>query len=556
MKLKKAVSVLMALGLTVSMLLAGCGSSGQQTSGGAESAARPEEGEFGETQERPTITIAMVPMEKTVYDNSNYAINWIEEQTGINMEFVMLPSSDAETKLNLMLASGDYPDVILYGLSKQKTVQFGEEGIFIPLNDLYAEHGDNLKKLFEIRPAYEKNAYAPDGNMYGFPAVGECYHCQAYPKLWFNQEWLEAMGLEQPETTEEFREVLKAAKNSDYNGNGQADEIALTGNKDWDCQLEWYLLNSFIPCDKKSLSYAKDGKVVFAADKEEFRDGLAYLHSLYEEGLIDPTAFSQTSDQMQQVIRSDEKLVFAYVADHFAIGVDMEDPHMNEITRAMFPLKGPDGVGYQPQNNYVDMSSGFNYFITDKCKDPESAFKLADFLMGEEASMIEMFGEEGKYWGRLEKETPSVIDGTPAKYWCNPSYSSDTESDYWANIFWAGMQCNTSEFRASYTPVPEDMYAADAYEARLFEETTKLLDYFYPEYLPRNIYMPEEDFETFNNIQTSLTEYVKTAVVQFITGEMSLENDWKSYVDALQSYDIDTYLSLYQKAFDEFNAQQ
>lgn len=554
MKLKKVTKVLVTLSLAATMLLAGCGSSGETSSPGtaAETGAETHSAENGE---RPTVTIAMVMNEKTVYDDSNYAIKWIEDQTGIDMEFVQLPSSDADTKLNLMLSSGDYPDVILYSMNKQKTVNFGEEGIFIPINDLYEQYGDNLKKLFELRPQYEQMAYAPDGNMYGFPAVNECYHCQAYPKLWYNKEWLASMGMDAPETTEDFRQVLLAAKNSDYNGNGESDEIALTGNKDYDCQLEWYLLNSFIPCDKNSLSYAKDGKVVLAADKEEFKQGLIYLNQLYQDGLIDPTAFSQTSDQMQQVIRSDQKLVFAYVADHFALGVDMEDPHINEITTAQLPLKGPEGVRYQPHKDYVDMTSGFNWYITDKCKDPVSAFKLGDFLMGEEASMIEMFGEEGTYWGKLEKETPSAIDGVPAKYWCNPSYSTDTESDYWQNIFWSGMQWNLSEFRASYTPLPEDMYTADAYEARLFEETTKLVDYFYPEYLPQNLYMDKDDYERFNNIQTSLREYVKTSVVQFITGELNLEKDWDSYVSQLNNYDTETYLSLYQKAYDEYNAK-
>lgn len=553
MKLKKATSTMAALGLAAAMLIGGCGSSEKAAVGGEASVTEPAGGT--DSTERPTVTIALVMNEKTVYDDSNYAIKWIEDQTGINMEFVQLPSSDAETKLNLMLSSGDYPDVILYSMNKQKTVLFGEDGIFIPINDLYEQYGDNLKKLYELRPQYEQMAYAPDGNMYGFPSVNECYHCQAYPKLWFNKEWLEAMGMEMPQTTEEFRQALLAARNSDYNGNGKQDEIALTGSKDYDCQVEWYLLNSFIPCDKNSLSYAKDGKVVFAADKEEFREGLIYLNQLYQDGLIDPTAFSQTADQMQQVIRSDQKLVFAYVADHFALGVDMEDAHMNEVTTAMLPLEGPEGLRCQPHKDYVDMTSGFNWYITDKCKDPVSAFKLGDFLMGEEASMVEMFGEEGTYWGRLEEDKPSAIDGVNAKYWCNPSYSTDTESDYWQNIFWSGMQWNLSEFRASYTPLPDDMYTADAYEARLFEETTKLVDYFYPEYLPQNLYMNKEDYEQFNSIQTSLREYVKTSVVQFITGELNLEKDWDSYVGQLKNYDTETYLKLYQKAFDEFNAR-
>lgn len=71
--------------------------------------------------------------------------------------------------------------------------------------------------------------------------------------------WLESLNLSEPTTTEELKEVLLAVRDSDYNGNGSADEIALTGSPDWDCQLEWWLMSSFTPCDKTTLSYAKDG---------------------------------------------------------------------------------------------------------------------------------------------------------------------------------------------------------------------------------------------------------------------------------------------------------
>lgn len=93
-----------------------------------------------------------------------------------------------------------------------------------------------------------------------------------------------------------------------------------------------------------------------------------------------------------------------------------------------------------------------------------------------------------------------------------------------------------------------------SYEARLFEETTKLLPYFYEEYLPKNLYMEKDDYETFTTIQTSLQEYIKMSMAQFITGELNLDSDWDSYVDTINSYGVDTYLSLYQAAFDEYNA--
>lgn len=563
MKRKTIMTRVTAIGLAAMMLLSGCGSNGNDSTGSSNDTAGSTGGEGSaassseeSSDEQVTLTVAVQMNEKGEYSSNNYAIAWIEEQTGVKLEFVSLPSSDAETKLNLMLASDSYPDVICYGLNKQKMVKFGKEGIFIPLNDLYEQYGDNMKSFFEDRPQYAQNAYAPDGNIYGFPTSNECYHCTAYPKLWYNKEWLESLNLSEPTTTEELKEVLLAVRDSDYNGNGTADEIALTGSPDWDCQLEWWLMNSFIPCDKTTLSYAKDGKVVFACDTDEFKQGLEYMHNLFVEGLIDPTTFSQTSDQMQQVVRSDEKRVFGYTADHFAMGIDLENEHMNSVIAALPPVEGPAGARYQLHNDFVDQSSDYSWFITDKCQNPEAAFKVGDFLMGNECTMVQQYGEKGKNWGELDEPTASIMEGVDAIYWITPGFTSNENDEYNKNTWWTGLYNNRAEFRAAMSPLPEegDMYKSNSYEARLFEETAKVDDYFYPEYLPKKIFIEDpDDSERFATLQTSLQEYVKTAMAQFITGEMDLEKDWDSYVSTLQGYDVDSYIQLYQQAYDVYN---
>lgn len=552
MKKRGKITRVTALSMAAMMALAGCG-------GAADDKGAKETGSQKEENGVPVLSVAVQMNEKGEYSDKNYAIKWIQDQMNVKFEFVALPADagDADTKLNLMLSSGEYPDVICYNLDKQKTVKFGEEGIFVPINEYYEKYGENLKALFEERPQYEKNAYAPDGNMYGFPTANECYHCQAYPKLWYNKDWLDSLGLKEPTTTEELKDVLLAVKESDYNGNGKADEIALTGSPDWDCQLEWWLMNSFTPCDKETLSYAKDGKVIFACDTEEFKQGLTYMNDLFENGLIDPTTFSQKSDQMQQVIRSDEKLVFGYTADHFGMGIDLENPELNKVMTAMIPVEGPTGARYQLHRDYVDMSEGFNWFITDNCENPELAYQVGDFLMGKEASMIQMYGEKGKYWDELEEPTESILPGTDAIYWIEPGFTSNENDEYNKNTWWTGLMLQLAEFRAQMSPKPEDMYVSGSYEARLMEETAKVEDYFYPEYLPKHIFMEEEeDAERFATLQTSLQEYVKTSMAQFITGELDIEKDWDTYVQTLDSYDKDGYVELYQKAFDSYNSEK
>lgn len=549
MKNKKLATRVTSLGLATMMLLGGCGTEKAAGNGGE---AKKESGV-------PTISVAIPMSEETEYSDKNYAVRHLEENTGVKLEFVALPTDagEAETKLNLMLTSGEYPDVIAYNLDRQKTVKFGKEGIFIPINEYFEKEGNNLKRLFKERPQYEKTAYAPDGNMYGFPRISESYHGQAYPKLWYNTEWLKSLDMNEPTTTEELKEVLTAVKNSDYNGNGKADEIPLTGSPDWDCQLEWFLMNSFIPCDKDTLSYAKDGKVVFACDKPEFKEGLAYMNDLFEEGLIDPTTFSQKSDQMQQVIRSDEKLVFGYTADHFAMGIDLENKDLNQAISAMIPVEGPTGARYQLHQDYVDMSANYCWFITDKCENPEAAFKVGEYLLSDEAMMIQQYGEEGVGWKKLDTPSESILPGVDAIYGIIHDTGDENKNEKNAQTWGVPLWYATSENRAKFSPIPEDLYDPSSYEARLFQETSKVVDYFYPEYLPKKIFLEDADeSEKFITLRTSLQEYVKTSVAQFITGELSLEKDWDSYVKTLKNYDVETYVKLYQKAYDEFNSAE
>ena len=64
-----------------------------------------------------------------------------------------------------------------------------------------------------------------NGNIYsiGYAAKDPC---QYQPdEMYVYRPWLDKLGLDIPETTEEFYQMLKAFKEQDPNGNGVADEI-------------------------------------------------------------------------------------------------------------------------------------------------------------------------------------------------------------------------------------------------------------------------------------------------------------------------------------------
>ena len=68
-----------------------------------------------------------------------------EKMTNIKWEYITPPMADFSTRLNLAFASGDLPDVIFAAGSQNLTrgmeVDYGSQGILLPLEDLLAENG-------------------------------------------------------------------------------------------------------------------------------------------------------------------------------------------------------------------------------------------------------------------------------------------------------------------------------------------------------------------------------------------------------------------------------
>ena len=78
-------------------------------------------------------------------------------------------------------------------LLKNDVMNYGvKEGILLPINDYVDKYGVRLKEIFEEYPKYKEMCTAPDGEIYGFARFQECYHCQAYPKIYLRQDWLDA----------------------------------------------------------------------------------------------------------------------------------------------------------------------------------------------------------------------------------------------------------------------------------------------------------------------------------------------------------------------------
>ncbi|MCK4515649.1 MAG: extracellular solute-binding protein, partial [Spirochaetaceae bacterium] len=308
-------------------------------------------GELPIVEEQVTVTIMAERHAQITSMSDNYATRYMEDQTNVHIEWLDTPMAEFDEKLNLVLASGEYPDAIMdFNVAADLVVRYGSEGIFVPLNDLIQEHSPNLLEMFEQIPMLRDLITAPDGNIYGFPAVNDNFNGMFRSKMWINSSWLETLGLAMPSTTEEFYDVLRAFKDNDPNGNGIQDEIPLSAMTNYDyMRVPSFLMNAFVYWNAsgpvKGLMI-ENGQMAFAPVTDAWREGLRYYHRLYNEELLDPAAFTQKRPELAQLGENPDDMILGAAPSNWwgKIVQSKGESGRYRFYDSVPPLTGPEGV--------------------------------------------------------------------------------------------------------------------------------------------------------------------------------------------------------------------
>jgi putative aldouronate transport system substrate-binding protein len=539
------------------VVLAGCsdsGSDGEKAGGDKADATGNSKvtpaGQFPITNEKVTLKVLVKGSAFVQNFATNELTKWLEDKTNVHIEWEIADEKAAQEKLNLVLGSGDYPDVIMgFGVSNTQQLIYGNQGVFLPLNKLIDQYGTETKKMFDAVPYVKDMITAPDGNIYALPQVNECFHCSMSQKVWIYKPWLDKLGLKMPTTTDEFYQVLKAFKTRDPNGNGKADEIPMAGAAIGpNVGIDQFLMNSFIldpvegsPPQPEKRLYLDNGKVTVPFNKPEWKDGLAYLHKLYAEGLISPKSFTQDRDQSKQMGENPDAVILGVAeAQHngtFTQFYGTSGRWLDYVT--VPPLKGPKGVQVTPYRQSV---SGGQYLITKACKNPEIAFRLADLMYTEEWALRMEIGRPDQEWKWADKSDVG-INGKPA-IWKRLANLPTPQNITWSQT---GPSLRTSDHRLGEAADPKKPQ-----EIILYNETKNNYEPYKqdPKTVMPPLFFTNDQATELADLEKTINDYVKEMIARFVTGDANLDKDWDTYVKTLDSMNLKRYLEIYQTAYD------
>jgi putative aldouronate transport system substrate-binding protein len=540
-------SVLLVL---IILLMAGLVWSNGKTegSGSAKVEVTPA-GTFPVVTQPVTIT-AFAPLNNfvdTLNVSKNKQTQWIAEKLGITVDFVEVPSAQAKEKLNVILASGDYPEIILYNLTKSSELLYGTQGVLMPLDDLIDKYGVETKKMWSTREQVRLNQIQSDGKIYGMPNVNECFHCYYSMKYYVNVDWLKKLGLKVPTTTAEFKAMLIAFRDQDPNGNGEKDEIPAAGAyiSGWNTKIDGFLMMPFIYNDLDQRHFLEKGKVVQAYTRPEWREGLKFIADLYKEGLILPDTFTQDMNQLQAVGENPGTIILgSFPGGTQGQAINLSGGNGREtVYETIPPLQGPMGRYARLLPVYGTNIS----YITNINKNPEASFRLFDFMYTEEYSVWNGWG----MWGdsMVKPDAGAVgLDGVrPATRKLIKSWGKQDPLSWWNQV---GNYLQSTVVRTSAQKTTDGFNL----EVSLFDETKKNYQPYTP---PMSMIVPpltysEEQGAEISELETSLQTYVDESIARFITGDLDINSnaDWEAYLKELDMIVVKRFVQIKQAAYE------
>ena len=482
---------------------------------------------------------------------------YVEEKTGIDIEWEFCSESIASEKIRLMLAGGeDMPDIIMNSINKKEVVQYMDEGLFRPIDDLIDSYMPNLKAVYDARPQYRTDSIAPDGHIYGVPYVEEMNGLGMSPgPIYIYKPWLDALGMELPDTLAEYRTFLEKVKVTDLNKNGKNDEIPFTfqyGGYDSYEGYHW-IVSCFGINDNFAHLSVKDGKVINTATQPGFRDAMEYVHQMYKDGLIDKESFAapMSGDPRARVLAkiNAEKPIVA--------SVQLFDP-MGEITiseerRSEYVplprLTGPNGDKSGIHYNQTEMTSATRCIITTSCQYPELAARFIDFCFDPAESVLLNWGTEGYVY---VKDANGVLrwdmtaSGKPA---LKEGYESINEMRWASTPVYGGLAILNDYYETVVEfPLDAQLILAGQRAAGSEEYLAEL------EFLP-NLWYTQEEMEILAQNEIYVNNLVNSYVTTWMQ-EGGATAQWEQFLGELKAANIDAVLGAYQSAYDRYLQQQ
>lgn len=470
----------------------------------------------------------------TTYNDIEAVQAW-EKATNVHIEWQIPPSGQEQENFNLMVASGDYPDLIFdvaqyYVGGLDKAIS---DDVIIPLNGYMDNYLKDYNALISQSDNVYKDCKTDEGN---FPAVFFINTPDQGP--WYGmvirQDWLDECGLAAPVTYDDWHTVLKAFKEK-YNCkaplalNFRGGDVFSVFAGGYGVSVLGASGNGFINVN---------GTVKYSPIEEGYKEYITMLHDWYAEGLLDPDYYSNTNFTY---VPTDDLWatgnagawpdIYSLIDMRPYMGADDNNKDMN-VVPVPAPVKEAGGKVNLYQYNFTRGTGAAA--ISTACKNPDIAAAYLNLGSQQKYAWLAYYGTEG--------DTYTLVDGKPVftdKILHNPD----------------GLSANDAMTKFMFRSA--GMYIWDRELQTAGPKALSAINEIWPSnqgdiYMMPNITMTSDEANRYSVLMGDINTYVDENTTKFILGTRDL-SEWDDYVNTIRGMSIDEAIGYQQAALDRFN---
>lgn len=385
-------TILCLLSLVLLLSLFGCAATPSPPA--SEDAA--EESPSGQTEasDREPATFSFLTMmpARSTYDLWQTPVGrYLAELTNVELEIEDLVGSDVRQKSALLIAAGEYPDLIY---CFDASGDFYTADALIPLND-YMKTAKNLSKCYP--ESLQALSTQEDGNLYWLSR--QATETSVYPSAAFftSMDLLAQAGYPLITDFYEWQDAIIAYIEANPTYNGQPLIAFTVPTEAHRASSVQYGASRFLA------GYPNDG--LTAVDPETFEAKVIMIQDYQKEfvrmmnrfwnlGIADQEMFMQNADQYQAKVASGRVVSTYDWRSYLSEAFDAIEALDSSRAMVGLPLVLP-GVETERYRGARSFNAGTGLSISVSCEDPDRAFQFLDDLASDEAQIAMYWGLEG-----------------------------------------------------------------------------------------------------------------------------------------------------------------
>ena len=531
--------------------------------GSGKSSAKLNDGSFKEVdastlefplKEKATLTGTISYPANTESDpNKRTIFKRLQEKTNVEIDWTAIQADQWSDKISLEMANTKNMTDFIFsaGFSDNDLLKYAKQGVIIPLEEYIDAYMPNLQAVFEKYPEYRTMCTDTDGHIWALPWIeqlgNEKTAIQTIGNMSFiNKKWLDFLNLEVPTTVDEFEQVLIAFRDhaseiqAEFGIDGSIIPMScIVNDGDQDPSL---IINGFGEgygdADKtRHIAVTNDKEVICSATQDGYKEGIEWLHKLYEEGLIDTESFTQ---EWSTYVAKGKSGRYGVCFSWDVANIDnLEDwvplPALTADTRNITPQNGSFTSGFDRGRCVVTAVAENPALICawlDQMYDPFQSPQNNWGTYGEDDDFDIFELSKNAEGGEMLKHAP-LGDASPVEV-------REAESV-------GGPLAVLNDYYDVYVTCPDDaQYRLDWIKEYYTPDMN--LDYVYP-----NVFMNQEDTKKLSDLQTDIEKLINANKSDWIMNGFT-DDDWNQYLSELDGYGLEEYLQIFQKYLDDYYA--